>query len=711
MAALDGAGRLARSDRACHRFDVAGAVRCAVTLWLVAILALLTLFAPTTQAAAPERRQAVENRAFFALQPIENQAAELQTHTADVDVTVRDGLLIASVDALYRLQNSENDAITVLARVVAQDETAAVNPEAVTVTLNGQPVTLLPAENDALTAQLPLPADGRGDVRLRYDVLLDAGPLVDLRYDATGVAAWPGARSIRVAFALPSAAPPASWLDIAPAGWSDVVGSDNAIKWLYDGLLPNQAMRILFIDPTTWARLQAAEGATSGGESAAYAEVGDLYRSLASAGGSGTSSRFFAQALAAYTAGVTAASNDPAAAAPLQRGLATLYRSRINGTDSRSDALNAALMAEAAAAAATGLPADSAEWTEMRRWQQEGLNVQLIAARERRDWAGALGLVEQMAALPDAFVDAEALAQQRRELEVQQALQLLGQGDRNAALALAGEGILDAQLTPPVAAQSLFASWQATMTTGVEGTEIAILAQPTDGMETAAQTAMAEQIARWQTVDLPRGIQIELDDTRRENGEPGRRGLRLTIVLSETDGEAAGTLVSLLGGGPHWALLRSLLQQTAAEVEQTGRLFWQETTLRQTLGLATAGDQWRAMAADLNREASQFEAQTAALINDPAAGEEALRAEIQAVNYRNAAQVWAELAESSWVVTTLKAPSALDSLSRSWMTTVDGPAQTFEYSTQSVNPTRVVLAAIIGLIILLLLTTLLWRLL
>ncbi len=249
-------------------------MRSAVTLWLVAILALLPLLAPPIHAAAPERRQVVENRAFFALQPIENQAAELQTHTADVDVTVRDGLLIASVDALYRLQNSENDAITVLARVVAQDATAAVNPEAVTVTLNGQPVTLLPAENDALTAQLPLPADGRGDVRLRYDVLLDAGPLVDLRYDATGVAAWPGARSIRVAFALPSAAPLASWLDIAPAGWSDVVGSDNAIKWLYDGLIPNQAMRILFIHPTTWARLQAAEGATGAGGPAAYAEVG-----------------------------------------------------------------------------------------------------------------------------------------------------------------------------------------------------------------------------------------------------------------------------------------------------------------------------------------------------------------------------------------------------------------------------------------------------
>ena len=120
LAALDGAGRLAPSDWACHQFDVTGAVRCAVTLGLGVILALLTLLAPSTQAAAPERRQAVENRAFFALQPIENQAAELQTHTADVDVTVRDGLLIASVDALYRLQNSENEAITVLARVVAQ---------------------------------------------------------------------------------------------------------------------------------------------------------------------------------------------------------------------------------------------------------------------------------------------------------------------------------------------------------------------------------------------------------------------------------------------------------------------------------------------------------------------------------------------------------------------------------------------------------------
>ena len=392
----------------------------------------------------------------------------------------------------------------------------AANPDAVTVTLNGQPVTLLPAENDALTAQLPLPADGRADVRLRYDVLLGEGPLVDLRYDATGVAAWPDARSIRVAFDLPSAAPPASWLEIAPDGWSDVVGSDNAIKWLYDGLLPDQAMRILFIHPTTWARLQAAEGATSaGGGPAAYAELGDLYRSLIGEARNGVGSRFFAQALAAYTAGITAGGGDPATAAPLQRGLAALYRSRIDGVDNRSDALNAALMAEAAAAAAAGLPADSGEWTEMRRWQQEGLNVQLIAARAQRDWAGALGLVEQMAALPAAFVDTETLAQQRRELEVQQALQLLGQGDRNAALALAGAGILDAQLTPPVAAQSLFASWQATVTTGVDGTEIAMLAQPADGMETAARAALDEQIARWQTVDLPRGVQIELDDIRR----------------------------------------------------------------------------------------------------------------------------------------------------------------------------------------------------
>jgi hypothetical protein len=674
--------------------------------WPVVALAFVMLWGSSAMAAPAKQGEA--NGAFFAMTPIAGTGAgELQTHTADIVLAQEGASLVAAVDGLYRVQNATDEAVTLLVRIDPQPEGGGALPAAVTLAANGQPLTLQPGENDSLTGQVSLPADGRVNLRLRYGVNLGEGPLVDLAYDATHVRAWTGTRSLRVAFDLPAALAPETWLDIAPADWSDLAGSENGVKWLYDGVLPDQPMQISFIHPDTWARLTTAENAAvPGAAPAAFLALGDLYRALYDqAGGRAAVDRFYAQALAAYTAGVEAAAGDAGAAAPLNAGLASLYRSRVVSPDGRTAPAYARLMTGTAQLAATGLPPDSARRAEMLRWQQEGLALQLIDARGRRDWVGALALLDQLAALPAELVDPARIAQDRRAVEIQQALQLLEQGDRSAALALAGEGIADIELAPPAASQSLFTSWEGTVRAGVDGAELHFVGHPAvdDG---TALAALAEQVARWRDAGLPRGVRVEL----KEAGD-GRGTIPVELTISLPADTRADSLALLLSGGPQWAMLRSVLEQTDLEVEQSGRLFWQESTLRQTLNLAPVADQWQAMAANLQRDAAQFEAQAAALAADPATGEDALRAEIQAANYRNAAAVWEDLARGSWVVTTLTAPSRLDTLARSWLTTVDAPAQVMEYSAQSVNVARLLLVAILGVVALLLLAFLLWRLL
>ena len=103
--------------------------------------------------------------------------------------------------------------------------------------------------------------------------------------------------------------------------------------------------------------------------------------------------------------------------------------------------------------------------------------------------------------------------------------------------------------------------------------------------------------------------------------------------------------------------------------------------------------------------------------NDAAAVEAALRARIQASNYRIASQEWRNLASNSWVTTELKASGGVldgrpgSETNRSWLATVETPAQTYTLRAETLNPVRVSILALVLLGFLLLFSGLLWRLL
>jgi hypothetical protein len=229
--------------------------------------------------------------------------------------------------------------------------------------------------------------------------------------------------------------------------------------------------------------------------------------------------------------------------------------------------------------------------------------------------------------------------------------------------------------------------------------DLIFLARPVPGREEEAAQALADQVQTWKDSRAARRIDVKLKDV---NADGGVQALRLEIGLSGN--EEGETLAALVKPIPQWAFLRSVLEQAKVEGEQAGKLIWRETTLRQRLNLRTIGDQWDAMAASLRNEATRIE-QAEESQNDP---EAALRARIQAINYHNAAQAWEKLAGASWAVTTLRIPAGLRSLSRSWLTTVTSPPQTFEFSAQTVSGARLLIAAALLIIGLILLTALLW---
>jgi len=66
-----------------------------------------------------------------------------------------------------------------------------------------------------------------------------------------------------------------------------------------------------------------------------------------------------------------------------------------------------------------------------------GMRLLLADTRRRGDVSGALALIDRLAASKAGVANADNLAKERKALIVQQALALLEQGDRAAALALA----------------------------------------------------------------------------------------------------------------------------------------------------------------------------------------------------------------------------------------------------------------------------------
>jgi hypothetical protein len=218
------------------------------------------------------------------------------------------------------------------------------------------------------------------------------------------------------------------------------------------------------------------------------------------------------------------------------------------------------------------------------------------------------------------------------------------------------------------------------------------------------ELALEEVFALWDAAQPPRGVRFELT--------PATRTEQVTQWQLSVELPGAGSGVALakaLPSGPDWALLRTLLLQSGPTSAQEKGLLWQEVTVSQPLDLHAVGDQWAAMAEGLGRQADQYDAQTTPTNRfDPTAAETALRAHIQAVNYRAAAQVWSDLAQTSRVSLTLASPSGLGSASRTWIKTTRSPSEILDLKVESLQPMRLAMAAGLFLLGLALLALFLW---
>ncbi|MCB0156936.1 MAG: hypothetical protein KDD83_02305, partial [Caldilineaceae bacterium] len=347
-----------------HRFN-----RAAFTCLLIGLFSLVTS-SPVWGApirAAPVA-QAPSGNVFpaYYLMPLDDTTVELHTHTADFLVTEDAATgLTATLDAGYRLDNGGAAPVTVAVRVA----TAAGNDDdragaALAVTANGGALPLEPLADGSYTTQLTVPADGRLDVQVRTTASLDDRRLPALHYAVRNLFGWPGRAGLRVSVTMPNTIASESWLDVAPEGWSFATApsaQQTAIKWLYEGDWPTTPVVFQFVHPAVWQEVRRADVAAGPGMPVdAFVTLGNLYTSLyvetladrAALGQAGE--RFYAQALAAYTAGVTegeARGLSATEVAPLYAGMATLYRSRITDGDGAVDPVYAELMVRAAGSA------------------------------------------------------------------------------------------------------------------------------------------------------------------------------------------------------------------------------------------------------------------------------------------------------------------------------------------------------------------------
>ncbi len=653
----------------------------------------------------------------FYLVPDTTTSVQLQTHTADFQIVdAGDGSLIVSFEGLYRFKNDGKDPVALPLNFVSEGSGGSM--PSVTLTVDGTPVPVDSTE-EGYQVELRVGADTSLAVRLTYSAPLDAAPLALLRYDIRDLVAWPGSSSLRTTITMPEKIEPASWINVAPDGWNYATPSDPqniGIHWLYDGDFPQSPFLFQFVTPETWQRISALSAA-SRTDPAATIELGDLYQQiygdLPGDGFSETRERFYAQALAVYLAGIETGTANGLPVAGLQAGLAALYRGRILEAGADPDPGYLTLMVETTTDALAGLPADDGRRAELQQWQADGLRQLLAEAQQEGKWPTVLALLGEMEALPQPPLSLDALAETRRAATVLQALELLESGQRDAAIALAGDEVVAEALRPGPELQSLFAGWQVTATVATDGIELTLVGLPAPGQLASARVAMDEQLDRWQSMPTRSKASIRLDEVL---VAPGDEALRLQMSIP--DREASLTLAQAMSPGPDWALLHDLLEQIAPLVRTQAGLLRREVTIEQTFDLRGAGIAWASMAENLESQAIVFESAGLGINpGDPAAVEAALLARIQAANFRTASHEWRNLASNSWVTTALSA-SQSDSVdgaggesARSWLATVDMPIQTYSLQAETLNPLRALIAGLMLLGLLLFFSGLLWRLL
>jgi len=683
-----------------------------VVLWLCcaakAVRAQDLLPTPTPEAAANAATTIIPTQ--FLLVPGVSTSVKLHTHTADFRIGYDGNALIASLDARYRLQNESQEIQPVVLKLVTDPSAASTAPPANLVVMYDNEVLALTPDGDSLTAAIETPADATVEVQLSYAVNLGDGPLAELRYTLTSLRAWPGQPSVRVSMAVPENLPSTSWLQTSPSDWTfapDELAGLPRLRWLFDAQLPQDPFVLRLLHPTTWQALQAAEAAaTPGAPASAFAALGRLYQALyAAVAENEQRERFYAQAVAAYTAGIdNAGSAATAETALLHAGLATLYRSRSVAADGAVNRTYMTLMTSETNQALPNLPTDAPERAELVQWQIEGLTLQLNDARDRQDWPAAFTVLDQLQALPPDAVDANMVAEMRRSLGVQQALQLLEEGDSDAAMQLAGAQVTNADLLPPGNARPLFAAWQMTTTVSATQSKLVVTAYPVPERGSEAQAALETVLQAWRAAGN--------DTVQMETFNDAALGITAQQLQLALPGTTSGAeLARAIPQGADWALLRALLTQLAPSIEQRPRGLHQQILLSQPLDLRSAGEEWNDLAATLDAQADTFDAQSPT-INfadvSTVAAESALVVRVKAANYRRAALAWRTLARTSLVAVQLTAGGGVPTIQRTWLTTPETPLQVLTLEADVLSMSRLLVVAIGAFLGLFLLTGVLW---
>lgn len=651
------------------------------------------------------------------LLPVGSTNVVLETHLADLRVVTGEGGASVVMDASYRLRNPTDGDVELGLRLAPGGDQSISSFQGVALSANGEALGLEAAGDGGFVSRVYIPADGRAAIRLVYQVGLGSNALVNLRYAPAVFNVWPGNISLRVQFIVPESVPSDAWVEIRPGGWSYGLLDDltaTSIKWLYDGGIPAEPFVFRFIAPGTWAQMrEAQQAAVQGAPAAAFVRLGDIYGQMYAEAADDQRARFYAQAVAAYAAGVSqvAAGGAPQDVAGLHIGLAGLYRDQVvAATDPARTRDYAKLMVDEAAAALALLPADAARRAELGRWQVDGLTVLLAHAKSRHDWPQALAIVEQMAALPPDVADPALAAEERRGVLVQQGLQFMAQGNREAAMAIAGDQIAAEGLAPAPEAYPLFAGWQITVTATPDALALDAFGLTTAERHAAAYAALQEVVRQWEAGVTQTGDEGRYTFTLAEFNPPQEAGAvsggHLTVEFPRA---ANGALLArLLPPRVDWALLQTVLTQLAPSVERQTEMVWQQVTLSQPLDLRATSDRWLGVATGLEDQATAFEsAGIAQQAEDMTGAEGALRARIQAVNYRAVAAEWRRLTRQSWLLYTFAVDDPVfrglgkPTPSRAWTVTPDSAPQMFVFQTQVLNLNRALtlgVLAVLGLI-------------
>lgn len=665
---------------------------------------------------------------------------ELLTHTANMRIQLsstpninQNSASLAPislfVDSTYRFKNAGDEpqsARLVISQLLNEFGTLAsvANPENLSVKAEEQTVTLQPAGEQSYYVDLLLDPDEQRTLSVSYQVTWVQSKFPTLVYPFDWLQSWPNSVSVRINISPDQSIESESWMLIEPEGWTYAMSANVKqpdLKWLYDGRLPNVPLLYQFIHPDEWIALRQQEqtlerNPTPEGHLAFGNQNKQLYEALLSfpnieeptltGRNAQLAQLFHARSVATYTNGLKLAqqgSSETVTQALLHRELAHLYRGRSVAEEDLNEYYAQLTVLEAEMALSL-LPDSSPLRSELQRWYIEGLFVLLQEARQQEKWQKSLELVEQLVASSashtNAVITPERLEEIRRNIIVQEALELLQSGNHQAAMALAAAEISEGTVLPPVEEQSLFASWQITVTVRAESTALALKVFVPSAQAVRSRKALESTLLNWKEKEW-----IEVHESWRET--PLSNEIIFETFISIADEQDRAPLIASLPDDANWMFLREVLAQTLPQTEFVTRGFNQQRELRARLDLRSVGDFWSAMAARIERQVEQATASANVTATNRAEMEQ-----IRRVNYDYHGQIWRDLAQRSWVVVVLQVETLTGRLvERSWLLTTRTPPQLLEVEGASLIPLRVSLLFVSFLALLALVSAFLWSLL